>query len=414
MGALGFFKLTTLPEARRRCHEAMGALRTVPEQVPTEAAFGRVLAAPVISDEAVPLFSRSLFDGFALRSADVAGASGGSPAYVDVVGQVIMGQATDIVLEPGQAAEIPTGGMLPEGADSVVMVEHTERLGPTMVEVNRPVAPGAGIIAAGEDLRPGRSCLAQGQRLGAGALALLATVGISEVTVYRRPRVALLSTGDEVVPAHATPGPAQVRDANAAGLSALVQAAGGEPISLGIVKDNLEALESRAREALPQADVLVLSGGSSVGERDHGATLLRRLGAADLLFHGVALKPGKPTLAAVAGSRPVFGLPGHPLSALVSFHCFVEPLLKSMTAQTDWEPRRRARLARRVPSDAGRTEMVRVTLSVDEAGDLWAMPLFGKSAVLSSLVEADGLVEIPLGVEGLDQGAEVSVRLWQG
>jgi molybdopterin molybdotransferase len=421
IGGAGFFTLKTLDEARALCDGAFGALRVGKERVaatPREA-LGRVLSADVRSPGPVPHFARSTVDGFAVRSADTAGATGGQPVYLEVVGRVLMGKPAELALRPGEAAEVPTGGMLPAGANAAVMVEHTERLGDTTVEIGRAVAPGVNVIGVGDDVGAGALCLEAGRRLGAGDLALLAAIGVAEVEVFRRPVVALLATGDEVVPPTAVPGPAEVRDSNSAGLSALVRLAGGEPRFDGIVKDVARALADAARASLEGADVLLINGGSSVGDRDHAAAVIDGLGRPGLLFHGVAIKPGKPTIAALAGVKPVFGLPGHPVSAMVSFHCLVRPVIARLGGELElFEPVVTARLARAVPSDAGRTELVRVRLVAlprDQASPAGvgfvAEPLFGPSAALTSLVSARGLVEIPLGVEGLDAGEIVAVRL---
>lgn len=412
----GFFQLRTLEEAREICRRAFGDIRTGGETVPAAEALGRVLAADVVSPGPVPHFARSLVDGYALRSADTAGATAGLPTYLEVVGRVRMGEPTDLELRPGECAEVPTGGMLPRGADAAAMIEHTERLGPTTIEIGRALPQGRNIITAGEDVAAGSVCLERGRRLRPGELALLATIGVVEVSVFRRPRVALVSTGDEVVPPEATPGPAQVRDANAPGLAAMIRALGAEPLQQGIVADVRGSLEGAVRQALGGADTVLVSGGSSVGDRDHTVAVMDGLGPPGVLLHGVAIKPGKPTIVAqAADGRPLFGLPGHPLSAMVSFHRLVRPVLRALEGEDPgalWEPVTRARLTRKVPSEAGRLEYVRVRLRPGGSGELTAEPLFGKSAGLSSLIAAQGLVEVPVGVEGYDAGAEVEVILF--
>jgi molybdopterin molybdotransferase len=333
------------------------------------------------------------------------------PAFLELVGTVTMGRPAEVALGPGQAVAVPTGGMLPEGADAAVMIEHTELVGGSTVEVGRAVPPGESIIRAGEDIPAGAACLSPGARLRAGDLALLATLGVTRVPVHRRPMVALLSTGDEIVPPEAEPGPAEVRDANSWGLAAMVRDAGGEPRCEGIIRDVAGSLEDAARTAYAMADVTIISGGSSVGERDYSLRVLNSLGEPGVLVHGIALKPGKPTLIGLADGKPVFGLPGHTLSAMVSFYCVVRPVLRRLGGETDlWEPTVSARLSRKAPSDPGRTEYVRVNL-MPSADGMIAQPLFGKSAALSSLIAARGLVEVPLGVEGLDEGVAVSVLL---
>ncbi len=407
----GFFSLKTLDEIRALEAEVFASLRTDPELVPAPEALGRVLAEAVASPGPVPHFARSVVDGYAVRAADTAGATGALPAYLEIVGSVEMGKPAEVPVKAGEAVEIPTGGMMPEGADAAVMIEHTELLGEATIEVSRPVSPGQHVIGAGEDVRAGEVCLSAGKRLRAGDLALLATLGVTEVQVHRKPLVAVLSTGDEVVPPDTAPGPAEVRDANAWGLAAMIEEAGAEPRFDGIVRDVEGSLEQAARQAFETSDALIISGGSSVGERDLAKQVLDGLGQPGVLVHGVALKPGKPTIIGLANGKPVFGLPGHPLSGMVSFHRIVRPILRRVGGEEDlWEPAVTARLSRKVPSESGRTEYVRVRLRPDEGG-LVAEPLFGKSAALSTIIAARGLVEVPLGVEGLDAGEQVSVLL---
>lgn len=407
----GFFRLTTLDEVRKIESEHFAPLKVSTEELPSAEALGRVLAEDVRAPEPVPRFSRSMVDGYAVRASDTAGASQGLPAYLEIVTTVEMGKPPYRAIEPGQCAVISTGGMLPAGADAAVMVEHTELLGNTMVEIARPVAPGQNVILAGEDISAGEVCLRSGLRLRAGELALLATIGVTKVRVYRRPVVALLSTGDEIVPPDAAPGPGEIRDANAWGLAAMIADAGAVPRFEGIVRDVEGQLGEAARAAYGNADALIISGGSSVGERDLAKHVLDSLGKPGVLVHGVALKPGKPTIIGLADGKPVFGLPGHPLSAMVSFFCIVRPILRRLGGERQLrEPTVVARLSRKVPSEAGRTELVRVRL-VETEGGLAAEPLFGKSAGLASLTAADGFIEVPLGAEGLDEGTLVTVIL---
>ncbi len=407
----GFFSLKTLDDVRQIETEFFAELRVGVESVDSLGALGRVLAEDVSSPSPLPHFNRSVVDGYAVRAADTAGATSGLPAYVELVGAVEMGQPTNLQPKPGETVEVPTGGMMPAGTDAAVMIEHTELLGETTVEIGRPVSPGQNVIRIGEDIPAGEVCLRAGTRLGAGDLALLGTVGVTSVPVYRQPTVAVLSTGDEVVPPDAEPGPAQVRDANWWGLDAMIREAGGACQFGGIINDTERSLADAASEAHATADVVIISGGSSVGERDFAKQVLDALGEPGVLVHGVALKPGKPTIIGLADGKPVFGLPGHPLSAMVSFHRIVRPIVRRMGGETDlWEPVASARLSRKVASDSGRTEYVRVRLE-HAAGETVAEPLFGKSAALSSLIAARGLVEIPLGVEGLDADTPVDVLL---
>jgi molybdopterin molybdotransferase len=324
-----------------------------------------------------------------------------------------MGEEPGMALAPGESVRIATGGMLPEGADAVIMVEYTSSPDPETVEVYRSVAPGESAVGIGEDVRKGREILPSGWALRPQDLGLLAAVGEGVVRVYRRPVVAVLSTGDEVVPVSGTPGPGQVRDANGVALTALVARAGCRPLSLGIAPDQEEVLRERCREGMARSDCLLLSGGSSVGARDYALQILAGLDRAELLVHGVAVRPGKPTLLARVGDKPFMGLPGHPVSALVIFHILGRALLDRLCGRR--HPHRprpvRARLARNLASAQGREDHVRVRLE-DRAGEVWAQPILGGSGLIGTLVRAEGLVRVAPTSEGLYQGEWVDVEVF--
>jgi molybdopterin molybdotransferase len=389
------------------------ARRTTIESVPLAAALHRVPAADVLAPEALPGFPRSTVDGYAVRAADTYGASEGLPSYLDLAGAVRMGAAPTVAVPPGGCVAIPTGAVLPDGADAVVMVEFTAATMPGTIEVTRPVAPGAGLVRADEDVARGATLITAGRPLRATELGLLAAAGVGTVDVHARPRVAIISTGDEVVPP-ATPvlAAGQVRDATASALAGLVTESGGEPVVVGIVPDDRGALENVLRETLGSAsigaDLVVVSAGSSVGARDETAGAVAALGT--IWCHGLALKPGKPTLLAECGDVPVIGLPGNPLSALVVFRLVGVPLVWRLggCAAPPPEPTTRARLSRDLASAAGRVDIVQVRVR----GEL-AEPLFGPSALLSVLTRADGCVTVPEPATGLDAGSEVEVVLYR-
>ncbi|MGH8891799.1 MAG: molybdopterin molybdotransferase MoeA [Actinomycetes bacterium] len=394
------------------------ALALLPTRSPTpgelvglDRALGRVPVAAVTSPHALPGFARSTVDGFAVRAADTYGASEALPAYLDVVGAVAMGRPADVVIGPGAAVAMPTGGVLPEGADAVVMVEHTQETMPGSVEVVRPAAPGDGTVRADEDVRAGGVLVPAGRPLRPQDLGLLAAAGVVRVEVHRRPLVGILSTGDEVVPPdRADLAPGQVRDATASALAGLVTGAGGETVPFGVVPDDAELLERVLREALDRCDVVVVSAGSSVGARDVTADVVSALGPPGVVCHGLAIRPGKPTLLAQCGEVPVLGLPGNPLSALVVFRLVGLPVVRRAGGCTSPppEPTVTARLARPVPSQAGRLDVVQVRLD----GDGVANPVFGASALLSVLTTADGWLVVPEDATGLDAGAQVTVTLY--
>jgi molybdopterin molybdotransferase len=382
------------------------------ETVKLEQALGRILAIDFAADSDIPGFDRSTVDGYAVRAASTYGASEGNPAYLAIVGAVAMGQTPDHGVGPGQAARIATGGMLPQGADSVVMVEHAEAIDDATIEVYRSVAPGQHVVARDEDAAKGQTLLCAGCRLRAQEVGLLAACGATTLTVFRRPRVGIISSGDEVVPVEARPRPGEVRDVNTHTLAAMVVQAGGEPIHHGIVQDRYDDLLSVCRRALAETDMVLVSGGSSVGTRDLTVEVLAALDQSRILVHGVSISPGKPTILAQCGAKPFWGLPGHVTSAMVVFMVMVRPFLAHLAGWTNDAPVRvPARLTRNVASTQGRVDFVRVRLTT-RAGKTWAEPILGASGLIRTMVAADGLIAIDLNSEGLEQGAEVEVMLF--
>jgi len=387
--------------------------------VPLAAALRRVTAEPVRAPHPLPGFARSTVDGYAVRAADTYGASEGLPGYLTVTGAVRMGAAPDVTVTAGSAVSMPTGGAIPPGADAVVMIEYTAEAMPGTIEVVRPVAPGEGVVRADEDAAEGQQIIPNGCVLRPQDLAMLAAAGVTTVRVHARPVVTIFSTGDEVVPPDTQVlKPGQVRDATASALAALVADAGGEPVYGGIVSDDPGALERALRAALTASDVIVISAGSSVGTRDETANAVAALGPPGVWCHGLAIKPGKPTLLAECGAGPdgpagtgvpVIGLPGNPRSALVVFRLIGMPLIRLVggCAAPPPEPSTRATLSRDLASATGRLDVVQVKVS----GGV-ATPLFGVSALLSVLTEADGYLMIPEEATGLDAGTEVEVTLY--
>lgn len=403
------FTIVTVAEARERLLAAWRGGPTGSETVPLLAALGRVLAEPALAADDVPGFDRSTVDGYAVRAADTFGASEALPAMLNAGPPITMGADAGAPLRPGEARAVPTGGMLPQGADAVVMIEHCELPDNLTVLVNRPVAPGENVIRRGEDARAGAQVLPAGRRLRPGDLGLLAGVGLAEVRVRCRPRLAVISTGDEIVAPAERPGPGQVRDINSFALAAAVSAAGGEAELIGVIRDDAEAVRAALARALAAADAVVISGGSSVGQRDVTPGVINSLGAPGVIVHGVALRPGKPTILAVVQDKPVFGLPGHPVSALVTFDLFVRPVIRRLLGEAPaFAGTVRARIARNIASAAGREDYLRVALEQRPDG-LWAVPLLGKSGLISTLARADGLVCVALGRDGLVAGDEVEV-----
>jgi molybdopterin molybdotransferase len=366
---------------------------------------------PVTAAHPLPGFARSTVDGYAVRAADTYGASEGLPGYLQITGAVLMGSEPRVTVTPGAAVSIPTGGVLPAGADAVVMIEYTHEAMTGTIEVVRPVAPGEGVVRADEDAAEGAELVPAGRPLRAQDLGMLSAAGVTTVSVRARPRVTIFSTGDEVVPPEtAVLRPGQVRDATATALAAMVAEAGGEPASGGIVPDDPAQLEAALRAVLPESDVIVISAGSSVGARDETADVVARLGPPGIWCHGLAVKPGKPTLLADCGGVPIIGLPGNPRSALVIFRLLGIPLVRLVGGCCAPPPEAtvRARLTRDLPSASGRLDVVQVRVA-----DGGATPVFGLSALLSVLTAADGFLVIPEEATGLDAGSEVEITLYR-
>jgi molybdopterin molybdotransferase len=369
------------------------------ETVALADALGRVLADDARAPDDVPAFRRATMDGYAV----VAGAG----VRHRVVGEVRMGAPAPRAVAPGECLAIPTGGMVPEGADAVVPVEHVRRDG-DWIEVAPPPQPGANVVLPGEDVRAGEVVVPAGQRLRPPDLGALAAVGLTELAVLRRPRVAVVSTGDEVVPVAVAPPPGKVRDSNAVSLAACVRRDGGEALPAGIVADEPAEVARRLRQALDGADLLLVSGGSSVGERDFVPRTLAAMGAPGLLVHGVRLKPGKPTALAVLGGKVAAALPGHPVSALVVYELLVRPALRYLGGDAAWRAPAGgvyAELAAPVAAPADRDFFCRVRLAAGRAE-----PLSGGSSLLSTLVRADGMLRVRQGTR-LPAGERVWVDL---
>ena len=406
MAATGreFFTARTVADA---LGEFRPAHRTAVETVGLDGAYGRVPASDVLAREALPGFDRSAVDGYAVRAQDTFGASDAIPAYLKLAGTVTMGAPADIGLAAHSAIAIPTGGALPDGADAVVMIEYTQEAMAGTIEVVRPVAPGDGVVRADEDIAVGAVAVRAAAPLRPQDIALLAALGIDELQVHARPRVTILATGDELVPPGAASlEPGQVRDALSTAVGALAREAGGVPSAPAIIRDDPGLLADALLGAVGTSDVVVICAGSSVGGRDETAAAVAAVPETKLWCHGLALKPGKPTLLADCAGVPIIGLPGHPRSALVVFRLLGMPLVRRAGGWTaeHRDPSTPGRLARDLPSAAGRLDVVQVRVRGEQVE-----PIFGPSALLSVLTAADGYVIVPEDANGLAAGEPVEV-----
>lgn len=402
MGKPGFGKLTSLPAAMEL------ALTNVPqpgtERVSAAQALGRVLAEPIKAEIDVPHFAKAAMDGFAVRAQDTFGASEDSPLKLRLVGSVTPGMITDRVVGPDECIEISTGAPMPPGADATLMVEHTEVEGEEVV-VYKTVAPGQNLIGIGSDVAAGEVLFEPGAELSPRHLGVLVAVGLSEVEVRCRIRVALMSTGDELISPGAPLEPGKIYNINSTTLGQALRSFGCEVADLGVVKDEREAVRNAVASATEDADIVILSGGSSLGHGDVVPEVIAELG--ELLFHGIAVKPGKPTALGIVNSKMVFGMPGYPTSALSNYFILLEPVLEKISGRVVRKNYTSARMARKVASTVGRYEFLPVRLD----GEL-ATPVLRGSSAITTLAGADGFVEIEENVEVIEKETPVIVRLF--
>ncbi|MCE5285944.1 MAG: molybdopterin molybdotransferase MoeA [Pelosinus sp.] len=380
------------------------------EKVQLIDAAGRIAAQDLFAGENLPPFDRSTVDGFAVNSRDTFGAGEAVPVLLSIVGQVAMGEPSLQELLPGQAVAIPTGGMLPSGADAVVMLEYTEQMDTDTLLISRVAAPFENVVKKGEDVSSADVLVKHGQTIQAQQVGILAACGYSTVPVYKQLKTAIISTGDELVAVSETPKMGQIRDINSYSLGAMLKETGCIVTCMGIVKDNYEEFVRAVSWAAKNSHLVIISGGSSVGARDYTVKAIDALGG--VLFHGIAVKPGKPTIYGMAHGIPVFGLPGHPVAAMMVLEQLVKPaanfLMGKETRQqgvTVW-----ARLLRNIPSAPGRDDFVTVHVKIEENSYV-AEPIFGKSGLIHTIAEADGVIHIPAEKGGLYTGDLIEVAL---
>ena len=384
------------------------------EIVGTADSLSRVIADTIRSPEDLPSFPRSSMDGFSVRARDTFGASESLPALFEVVADIPTGESSDAGIGVGEAAVAYTGGTLAQGADAVVMIERTQPADEASIEVLRPVAPGENIIQVAEDVRCGDVLFRAGHRIRPQDIGGLLALGIVDIPVYRRPIVGIVSTGDELTPPETRPQKGKIRDINTYTIAARAAQCGADHLSMGIVRDEYEPQLEAARATLSSADVLVFSAGSSLSTRDMTSEVFNQLGDPGVLLHGISIKPGKPTVVGVAQGKPLFGLPGNPVSALIVFDLLVAPAIRVLSGETaDWiVPEVSAVLAQDVPSESGREDYVPVALSESD-GRVTAMPVFGKSNLIYTLIKSDGIIKVPMDSGGLYAGETVKVRTYR-
>lgn len=414
-----FFNVLPPDEARALLLSHIRPIDAV-ERVPTVDAVGRTVCEDIYAPHPLPNFRRSSMDGYAVRAHDTHGSSDTLPAFLNVVGEIRMGFSADIFVDVGEAALVHTGGMIPDSADAVVQIEHTqsvlgtaEGIFPFEIEVFRSVAPGQNVIQVGEDVTEGSLVIPSGRLLRPQEIGGLMALGLTAVNVVRQPKVSILSTGDEIVAPSKQPTSGKIRDINSYTIASQVIRAGGIPHIIGIIPDNLEILYEAAAAGLAEGDMLVLSAGSSVSTRDITVEVINMLGDPGVLLHGVATRPGKPTIVGVSAGKPVLGLPGNPVSAMVQFDMFGVPALYRLQGLAAQPQRKRivGKLTQNIASESGREDYIPALVGQSDT-DIQVTPLFGKSNLIYTLIRADGLIKVPLNKGGLVAGELVEVLLF--
>ncbi|HHP51566.1 MAG TPA: molybdopterin molybdenumtransferase MoeA [Moorella mulderi] len=406
---MDFFKVIPLEEARKLLLDRWKEIERRKEILGLNECLGREMAAAAVAAEPLPAFPRAVMDGFAIRAADTFGAQGDNPALLEIKGEVRPGEEPGITLTPGTAIAVSTGSMMPEGADAVVMVEEAE-VEAGKLAVFRPIPPGENVVSPGVEVKPGEVLLPEGTIIRPGHMGLLAAAGVTQVSVYEPWRLGIIVTGNEVVPPSAKPAPGQVRDVHSYTLSSMIREGGGIPCTYGITPDELESITQRAQRALEENHGVLITGGSSVGTRDLTLQVLSHLGA-EILFHGLAIRPGKPTAAAWTGEKLILALPGNPVSAMVVYKQLLDPLLRYGSYEHPGQGARvKALLAQTVFSPPGRLDFIRVVLTRNSDCCV-AHPIPGGSGLISTMARAHGLLPVPLGIERVEEGSWVEVEL---
>lgn len=401
----------TVRQAREKLLQAAGDKEQKTEFVELDKALGRILAEDLISPEPIPSFRRSTVDGYAVRAADTQGVTESIPVFLEVIEKVDIGSPAEKTVGPGQCVYVPTGGMVPEGADAMVMIEYCETFDDTSIAVYDSVSPGRNVVSIGEDIRENALFLKKGTRLRPQEIGVLSSAGVHQVPVYVPWKITIISTGDELVPAEETPKPGQIRDINTYVLKAMSRKYGFEVMETQVLKDQRPLLEAAVKKAMETSDLVVASGGSSQGEKDHTASVLDQLGDPGVFTHGIALKPGKPTILGYDGRSETIlvGLPGHPAAAMMVFELMAIWLFRQMTHQP--EPAgTMASIETNVVSAPGRSTCLLVELEETPDGYL-AKPILGKSGLMTTLSRAHGYTMIDTNKEGLKAGETVKVTL---
>lgn len=400
---MDFFNVVSVEEGRRLMIETYKEYRIETEEISILEATGRILVEDIISKANVPEFNRSTVDGYAVRSSNTHGASESIPSFLVLLGEIKMGESADVKISSGEAIYVPTGGMIPEGADAVIMIEHAEKLDDSTLMVYRPLSVGENIIFKGDDIKEGEEIIKKGKKLSPQDIGVLAALGVSKVNVYKKPRFFIISTGDEIVDLNEELTIGKVRDINSYALSSLIIKLGGEVSGKSIVRDDFELLRNNVEKALEVSDIVIISGGSSVGTRDYTSKVINSFNGKGVFVHGVSIKPGKPTIIGEGNGKAIFGLPGHPVSSIIIFKVFIEYFIKHLFNIKENINKTTAILDFNFPSSPGKETYQMVNI-VERDGETHAVPSFGKSGMISLLSKSDGYIVLKPHEEGISKG----------
>lgn len=401
------FNVISVSEAKEKLNDIFDS-SLKKERVPIYKALGRICGEDVVSEINIPSFRRSTVDGYAVRAKDTAGASESIPSMMNLIGEVNMGIESQVEISSvGECVYVPTGGMIPKGADSMVMIEYTDKLDQETILINTPAAHGDRIVLEGEDVEKGEHVIADGIRLRPYEIGLLSSLGKDEIEVYKKPVVGVISTGDEIVGCGEEPKLGQVRDMNSYILAAAAEEDGFESVNYGVVRDNYDELRSMVERALGECDVVLVSGGSSVGKKDQTLKVINGFEESEVLAHGISIKPGKPTIISKVRGKAVFGLPGHPLSCSIVYKIIVKEFIDKLINREEKKYAVTAFCSMNYHKAKGREEYLPVILNEDCSGKVYAEPVLSKSGLITGFTKAWGYVVIDKNEEGLTEGQEV-------
>ncbi|MFA5576107.1 MAG: molybdopterin molybdotransferase MoeA [Tissierellaceae bacterium] len=405
-----FFKVVSVEEGKEALLENFKDFEFQLEEVDIFKSHGRILGEDIYSNENVPEFDRSSVDGYAIKASDSYGASDSIPSILNIIGEVRMGEETDLSLRSGQAVYVPTGGMIPEGADGMIMIENTEKMDETTLLVNKPISQGEEMIFKGDDIKKDSLVLKKGRKVTPEVMGVLAALGIANVKVFKKPGFYIISTGDEIIDMGQELTMGKIRDINAYSLYGLIEKLGGQVVGKAIVRDDYQLLRDEVDKALNMADIVLLSGGSSVGTRDYTYKVIDSFNGKGVFVHGVSIKPGKPTIMGEGMGKLIFGLPGHPVSSIVVFKTFLEYFISKKLGMDIVRPRLDAVMDFNFPSSPGKVTYQTVDL-LEKEGAFYALPTFGKSGMITLLSDSQGYIVIEAHEEGIYKGEKREVYL---